>query len=256
MDNFFEKKEKIFGLKTLERDLLLFRVMPRLVLEIIRKYFRLKVEGEENLPKKGAAIIVPNHSGYAGFDAFMLGNEIRNRTGRVPRILAHHLWFIHKNMSIPLEKMGITEATMNNGLALLKKKNVIILFPEGEYGNFKPIRKRYRVQEFKRGFVRMALLTGSPIIPTVVIGAEETHITLSQLKFTKFLVGTVLPLPLNILPLPAKWKIKFLKPIHLDYPPSAAEDRELVHKIASQIRETIQFNLEQELKNRKYIFLK
>ena len=256
MDNFFDKKEKIFGLKTLERDLLLFRVMPRLVLEIIRKYFRLKVEGEENLPRKGSAIIVPNHSGYAGFDAFMLGNEIRNRTGRIPRILAHHLWFIHKTMSIPLEKMGITEATMNNGLALLKKKNVIILFPEGEYGNFKPIRKRYRLQEFKRGFVRMALMTGSPIVPTVVIGAEETHITLSQLKFTKFLVGTVLPLPLNILPLPAKWKIKFLKPIYLDYPPSAAEDRDLVHKIARQVRETIQFHLDQELRRRKYIFIK
>jgi 1-acyl-sn-glycerol-3-phosphate acyltransferase len=256
MDNFFEKKEKIFGLKTLERDLLLYRVMPRLVLEIIRKYFRLTVEGYENLPKTGAAIVVPNHSGYAGFDAFMIGNEIRNKTGRVPRILAHHLWFIHKTISIPLEKMGITEATMNNGLGLLKKKNLIILFPEGEYGNFKPTRKRYRLQEFKRGFVRMALLTKSPIIPAVIIGAEETHITLSQLKFTKFLIGTVLPLPLNIIPLPAKWKIKFLKPIHLDYPPSAAEDNALVHKISRQVRETIQFNIDQELRKRRFIYLK
>src|ERR1700722_11927878 len=129
MKNFFEKNEKIFGLKDLDRDRLLYRVMPRLVLEIIRKYFRLKVEGAENLPKRGRAIVVPNHSGYAGFDAFMLGNEIRNQTGRVPRILAHHLWFIHKATAIPLEKMGITEATMNNGLSLLKKNNIVILFP-------------------------------------------------------------------------------------------------------------------------------
>ncbi len=256
MDNFFEKKEKIFGLKTLERDLLLYRVMPRLVLEIIRKYFRLTVDGRENLPSTGGAIIVPNHSGYAGFDAFMIGNEIRNSTKRVPRILAHHLWFIHKTISIPLEKMGITEATMNNGLGLLKKKNIIILFPEGEYGNFKPIRKRYRLQEFKRGFVRMALLTKTPIIPTVVIGAEETHITLSQLKFTKFLIGTILPLPLNFIPLPAKWKIKFLKPIYLDYPPSAAEDHDLVHKISRQVREMIQFNIDQELRKRRFVYLK
>ena len=46
MKNFFEKNEKIFNLKSMDRDLLLYRVMPRFVLEIIRKYFRLKVEGD------------------------------------------------------------------------------------------------------------------------------------------------------------------------------------------------------------------
>jgi 1-acyl-sn-glycerol-3-phosphate acyltransferase len=256
MDNFFEKKEKIFGLKTLDRDLLIYKVMPRLILEIIRKYFRLTVEGTEHLPKKGGALLIPNHSGYAGFDAFMIGNEIRNHSGRIPRILAHHLWFIHKTTSIPLEKMGITEATQNNGLNLLRRKHMVILFPEGEYGNFKPTRKRYRLQEFKRGFVRMALATQTPIIPTVVIGAEESHINLRQFKFTKYLIGTVLPLPLNIIPLPAKWKIKFLKPIYLDYPPSAADDTELVHKIARQVRDLIQFNIDQELRKRRFIYLK
>src|SRR3984957_366696 len=145
MKNFFEKNEKIFGLKDLDRDRLLYRVMPRLVLEIIRKYFRLKVEGAENLPKRGRGIVVPNHSGYSGFDAFMLGNEIRNHTGRIPRIPAHHLWFLNKSTTIPLEKMGITETTTNNGLDLLKKNNIIILFPEGEYGNFKPTKNKYRL---------------------------------------------------------------------------------------------------------------
>ena len=256
MKAFFDKNEKVFDLKNMDRDLLLYRVMPRFVLEIIRKYFRLEVEGGENLPKRGRAIIVPNHSGYAGFDAFMLGNEIRNITGRIPRILAHHLWFINKATSIPLEKMGITEATTNNGLDLLRKNNITILFPEGEYGNFKPIRQRYRLQEFKRGFVRMALITNAPIIPAIVIGAEETHITLSQLKFTKYLIGTVIPLPLNVIPLPAKWTIKFLKPIHLDYPPSAASDRQLVHKISQQVRDLIQFHIDLELKKRTYIYVR
>jgi 1-acyl-sn-glycerol-3-phosphate acyltransferase len=256
MENFFSKNQKVFDLKSLDRDALLYRVMPRFVLEIIRKYFRLEVEGVEHLPKKGRAIVVPNHSGYAGFDAFMLGNEIRKYTGRIPRILAHHLWFINKTTSIPLEKMGITEATTNNGLGLLRRNNVIILFPEGEYGNFKPTHRRYRLQEFKRGFVRMALLTGSPIVPAVVIGAEETHITLSQLKFTKYLVGTILPLPLNVIPLPAKWRIKFLEPIHLPYGPEAAEDKDLVHKIASQVRERIQFELNIEVQKRSYVYLR
>ncbi len=254
MKAFFDKSEKIFDLKSLQTDQLLFRVMPRFVLEIIRKYFRLEVEGAENIPRRGRCIVVPNHSGYAGFDAFMLGNEIRNQSERVPRILAHHLWFINKATAIPLEKMGIAEATMNNGLALLQKNNIIMLFPEGEYGNFKPTRKKYRLQKFKRGFVRMALMSKSPILPVVIIGAEETHINLSQLKWTKYLIGTVLPLPLNVIPLPAKWFIKFLKPIHLDYPPEAANDRELVHRISEQVRESLQFNINQELQKRVKIY--
>jgi hypothetical protein len=125
MKAFFEKrKSKVFNLKEMDRDLLMYKVMPHFILELIRKYFRLEVEGAEYIPKRGRALIVPNHSGYAGFDAFMLGHEIHNRTKRVPRILAHHLWFITKATALPLEKMGITEATTNNGMALLKKNNM------------------------------------------------------------------------------------------------------------------------------------
>lgn len=256
MENFFQRTSKIFGLEDLERDVLIYRVMPRMIMEIIRKYFRLEVEGGEHLPKFGPAIVTPNHSGYAGFDAVVLGNEIRKITSRIPRILTHHLWFITDATAIPLQKMGMIEATTQNGLNLLKKKNMIVLFPEGEYGNFKPTRRRYRLQEFKRGFIRMALTSGAPIVPTVVIGAEETHITISQLKFAKYLIGTVLPLPLNVLPLPAKWRIKFLPPIYLDHPPSAANNKDLVHKISREVRTKIQKAINQELRNRKTVYIK
>ena len=54
-------------------------------------------------------------------------------------------------------------------------------------GNFKASSNRYHLQEFKRGFIRMALLTKAPIIPTLIIGAEETHINLKQLKLAKYI---------------------------------------------------------------------
>jgi 1-acyl-sn-glycerol-3-phosphate acyltransferase len=256
MKNFFEKPtEKIFNLKELDKETLLYRVMPRLLLEIARKYFRLQVEGVENIPRRGRAIIAPNHSGYSGFDALLLGHEIHKGTGRVARVLAHHLWFLTKATSIPAQKLGFLEATTNNGLNLLKKNQMIILFPEGEYGNFKPSSKAYTLQEFKRGFVRMALQTQTPIVPVVVIGAEETHINLRQLKFAKYLFGAVLPLPLNIIPLPAKWKIKFLEPIHLPYKPSAANDSELVHEIASDIHDKMQKVIAEEVAKRDFIYI-
>ena len=112
----------------------------------------------------------------------------------------------------------------------------------------------YRLQEFKRGFVRMALKTKSPIIPVVIVGAEETHINLSQLKFTKFLRGLVIPLPLNVVPLPARWRIRFLSPIDLPYKPEAADDDEVVHEICSDIQERMQKALRQEINKRDSVY--
>jgi 1-acyl-sn-glycerol-3-phosphate acyltransferase len=137
---------------------------------------------------------------------------------------------------------------------LLKKKNLVVLFPEGESGNFKPTHEAYALQEFKRGFVRMALRNQCPIVPVIIIGAEETHINLSQLKFSKYLRGIVLPLPLNIIPLPVKWKIRFLPPIHLPYKASAADDVELVYEIAADVRARMQHAIKEELKKRSSIF--
>lgn len=240
---------------SLDRDTLIYRVLPKLILEIIRKYLRVEVVGIENIPKRGRVLIAPNHSGYSGFDAMILAHIIFNEAKRIPRVLTHHFWFLTKTTSIPAQKLGFTEATYQNGVATLKKNNVMILFPEGELGNFKPTSQMYELQEFKRGFIRMALETNSPIVPTIIIGAEETHINLHQLKFSKFLKGVVLPLPLNIIPLPVKWKIIFMPPIHLPYGIEAMEDRELVHEIAQDIQEQMQETLAQELKKRKSTFL-
>ncbi len=259
MENFFRKSlkkptEKVFGLKDLDTDSLVYRVLPHLLMEIARKYFRLQVEGTEHIPRRGPAVLAPNHSGYTGFDALLLSHEIFNGSGRIPRVLTHHLWYLTKATSVPAEKMGFIEANMTNAIAQLRKNNLVVIFPEGEYGNFKPTAQRYHLQRFRTGFVRMALIRQCPIVPAMVLGAEETHINLAQLKFSKYLRGVVLPLPLNVIPLPAKWKIKFLPPIYLPYKPEAAEDRELVDDLCADIREQMQAAIAEEVGKRGSIF--
>ncbi len=150
--------------------------------------------------------------------------------------------------------MGFTEATYENGISALEKNNLIVIFPEGEDGNFKPSSQMYQLQEFRRGFVRMAVQTQSPIVPCLIMGAEETHINLSKLKFTKYLRGVVLPLPLNVIPLPVKWKIKFLPPIYLPYKASQVSDGDLMHEIAEEIQEQMQEALSDELNKRRGFF--
>jgi 1-acyl-sn-glycerol-3-phosphate acyltransferase len=255
MINFLKKpNEKIFELQKLSRDVLLFRVFPRWIMELVRKYFRLEIEGIERIPKKGAAIVLPNHSGYMGIDAALLAHIITQNAKRLPRVLTHHFWFLTETTALPAQKMGFTEATLRNGIAELKKNHVVVLFPEGEAGNFKPTEKMYQLQEFRRGFVRMALDTGAPIIPTLVIGAEESQITLSNLKLTKFLKGLVIPLPLNVIPLPTKWKIVFLEPIVLPFTKKSLRNETLVREICDEIQEKMQKAMNAELKKRKSLF--
>jgi len=237
------------------RETLLYKLLPHFFLELMKTYFRVQVEGAENLPKRGKALITPNHSGVSGFDAMVLQHEITRASGRHPRVLTHHLWFMTKTTSIPANRLGFIEATTDNGVKALNKNQIVVLFPEGEYGNFKPSSKAYQRQEFKRGFIRMAIMTGAPIVPTLILGAEETHVNLSRLKLTKFLRGVVLPLPLNIIPLPSKWKIIFMEPIYLPYKCEAADDRELMREIANDLQERMQDRLNKELKKRGSVFI-
>ncbi len=255
MINFFKKpNEKVFNVFSLSKEELIYKVFPRLFMEILKKYFRLEVEGVENIPKEGPVLIVPNHSGFSGIDAMLLSYILQQHTKRKSHVMTHHLWFLTDKTALPAHKLGFVEANYENGVNLLKKKNMVVLFPEGEHGNFKPTSKRYQLQEFKRGFIRMALASGAQIVPTLVIGAEETHINLKKLKFSKYLRGLVLPLPLNIIPLPAKWKIVFLEPISLPFESKKVKDSELCRELASEIQEDMQSKINKIVRKRGFGF--
>ena len=257
MKKFFQKTlEKLQEIENLPRDVLLYRTMPHFVIELVSKYLRVEIQGLENIPSKGPVLFTPNHSGYSGFDAVILGHELFKHKKIIARILTHHLWFVSKATALPANKMGFVEASTQNAMHFLRKNKFVVLFPEGEFGNFKASSKKYQLQEFKRGFVRMALQTEATIVPTLIVGAEETHINLKQLKLNKFVKGLILPLPFNVIPLPAKWKIIFLEPIKLPYKPEAANHTELVHEICVEIREKMQSALSQELAKRDYVYIK
>jgi 1-acyl-sn-glycerol-3-phosphate acyltransferase len=239
----------------LSREELAYRVLPNFLLEIMKTYLRVTTEGIENIPEQGPCIVIANHSGYMGFDALMIGHQIYQERKRLPKIIAHKLWFLRPEISVRAQRLNLIPATIENGFSILKKGGCLILFPEGEEGNFKPSRYRYRLRRFRRGFVRLALRTGAPIVPSVVIGAEETSITLSQVRWAKQVVGIIVPIPLNVIPLPAKWRIKFLKPIYIEKNPEKAEDMAYVTKLSRQIRMQLQKELHKQLLKRDRIFL-
>jgi 1-acyl-sn-glycerol-3-phosphate acyltransferase len=152
---------------------------------------------------------------------------------------------------------GLEETTVERGTELLQDENLVLIFPEGEKGNFKATWKRYRLQRFHTGFVRMAIQAQAPIVPCLVIGAEESHLNLGSVDLSSYLKGFRLPIPLSLLPLPAKWKIKFLPPLDVsEFPAEKANDREFNAVLSARIQNQLQRELIREIKKRPYVYFR
>ncbi len=224
--------------------------------EAFRRYLRIQVEGLEHVPHAGGAIIIPNHSGYLALDAIMIAHLIHHDRGRTAKILSHRAFFEWFTALRHLSQtFGLEEVSVPHGAELMQSDELVLLFPEGESGNFKPTTKRYHLQKFHTGFLRMALLSRRPIVPCIVIGAEETHINFGNVDMSFLLRGLRLPLPGNLFPLPAKWKIKFLPPVDLSHLDSeVANDRSRLCKLAGDFQDRMQRELNTELGRRHSIF--
>jgi len=232
------------------------KTVGRFWLKLLKEYLRLEVEGVENLPRKGRAVILPNHSGFAGADAVLLTSVIKRRTRRRARLMAHRAFFDFSDTLRSIsESHGLRKAGLGSGIEILSRDQLLIIFPEGETGNFKPTYKRYQLQRFHTGFLRMAIETRSPVVPTIIIGAEETHLSLGNINLNRWIKGLRIPIPLNFIPLPAKWKIVFLEPIPGDqYDPSVLEDPDRLREIAAELQKRMQRELRKQLKSRSFIY--
>jgi 1-acyl-sn-glycerol-3-phosphate acyltransferase len=108
---------------------------------------------------------------------------------------------------------------------LLLDEQAILVFPEGARGSGKLFKDRYKLVPFGRGFMRLALQTNTPIVPTAVIGGEEAVVSVHSSKIlARLLKAPYFPIPphlplfglLAYLPLPVKFRVHFGKPMHFE----------------------------------------
>ena len=235
---------------------------------LYKYYWRVETTGLDNIPDYERALIVSNHSGQLPFDGAMIAAAVllEHPSQRLVRNL-YATWFPTLPFLAPiLEKAGQSLASVENGTRLLEQEELVAVYPEGYKGVGKLFRERYRLARFGRGgFVKMALNTQSPIIPTAVVGAEETYIslyksnTLARLSgFPYFPISPTWPWLgiLGLVPLPTKWTIDFGEPIPMEgYPKNASANLVLVSRLTDQVRGTIQEMIHERLAERRSIFL-
>ena len=128
-------------------------------------------QGDENVPRKGGAILAINHVGY--FD-FALTGTAALPAGRYVRFMAKKEIFANKIAGPLMRGMHHINVDRENGAAsfvaalrALKSGEIIGIFPEGT------ISTSFEIKALKSGAVRLAMGAGVPVIPTVIWGSQR-----------------------------------------------------------------------------------
>jgi 1-acyl-sn-glycerol-3-phosphate acyltransferase len=142
----------------------------------LRVLFRPWVEGAENVPEDGAAILASNHLSFS--DSFFLPLVVP----RPITFLAKSDYFTGPGVKgfftkmffagvgqVPVDRSGgrASEAALRTGLRILDEGSLLGIYPEGTRS---PNGTLYRG---KTGLARMAMEAQVPILPVAMIGTYE-----------------------------------------------------------------------------------
>jgi acyl-[acyl-carrier-protein]-phospholipid O-acyltransferase/long-chain-fatty-acid--[acyl-carrier-protein] ligase len=178
-----------------------FQTAHLLVRSLVACVYRLRVEGRENVPPSGGALLVANHVSWA--DGILLGLVCP----RHPRMVAYAKyfespwlgWFGRLSRIIPI---GTTRKSMAESIRVareaLQEGDVVCIFPEGG------ITRDGQLQEFRPGFLSILKDTDAPVVPIYLDGLWGSIFSYEGGRF--------------FWKLPRKWRrpitIRFGKPIH------------------------------------------
>ena len=235
-----------------------------------RYWFRCEVEGIENVPAQGGALLVSNHGGALPPDAAMIAKAIREEhpQPRPLNITVEHFFKGYPGLSMLVPKIGCVAAHPANVQRLLAdEEGLVLVFPEGRKGTEKLFKDRYKLRRFGRGgFVEAAMRAEASIVPIAVVGAEEAMPTFAQVSFLQKLTGLIYFPITPTFPwaglagglgfLPAKFKLRFLEPIDTVQfgGAEARHDKALVQTVSQEIRARIQENLHDMLATRRSVW--
>ncbi|MDQ3572121.1 MAG: 1-acyl-sn-glycerol-3-phosphate acyltransferase [Actinomycetota bacterium] len=150
----------------------LYAVVRGAAVPFMRLCWGLRVEGTENVPAEGAAIITPNHKSF--FDSFFLAAGTKR-----------HLRFMGKSElfegrkgklliglgAFPVQRGSADAEALETARVILAQGGLLSLFPEGTR-----VRDPQELGPPKRGAVRLALETGAPLVPAAITGTEKLFI--------------------------------------------------------------------------------
>lgn len=203
---------------------------------LVSAWYRPDIRGLENIPRDGAVLVVGNHTGGTSSPEVFISQLAISTYFGVERQhfqLAHRM-VLNSPFGWMLRRFGTIEADHGNAEEALDAGAIVTVFPGGDYEVFRPSWESARIDMGgRKGFLRLALAKGVPVVPMVTLGGQETALFLSRgeglaklLRLDKTIRLKTLPVMLSLpfglqigpqphLPLPVKMVTRFLEPIDL-----------------------------------------
>ena len=157
----------------------LYWVMKYVLLgPLLRLFFRPRIEGVENIPRSGGAMLASNHLAVA--DSFFLPLTVPRRvtflakreyfTGRGVRGWLKKAFFAGVGQ-VPIDRSSAAAAyaALDTAVRLLREGRLLGIYPEGTRS------PDGRLYKGKTGVARMALEAGVPVIPVAMFGTDRAN---------------------------------------------------------------------------------
>jgi 1-acyl-sn-glycerol-3-phosphate acyltransferase len=236
-------------------------------------WFRMEIEGWEHLPEP-PVLLIGIHSGAPFvWDAWTVGIQWWRRFGtdRPLHGTAHDALMAAPLIGSYFRKMGVLPAAPDSIASALEAGHDVALWPGGEIDSLRPWTDRDQaVLAGRKGFIRMAIRAGVPIVPIATVGGPDSMPVLARgRRLAKALqldkVARLKMFPISIqapwgispamlpeLPLPTKIRTAFQPPVKLSRDPAKAKDDKYVERKYDEVQQSIQDGMDTLARRRAF----
>ena len=236
-------------------------------------WFRMEIEGWEHLPEP-PVLLIGIHSGAPFvWDAWTVGIQWWRRFGtdRPLHGTAHDALMAAPLIGSYFRRMGVLPAAPDSIASALEAGHDVALWPGGEIDSLRPWTDRDEaVLAGRKGFIRMAVNAGVPIVPIATVGGPDSMPVLARgrrlaraLQLDRFARLKMFPIALSApwgiapamlpeLPLPTKIRTAFQAPVKLSRDPAKANDDDYVDRKYDEVRQSIQDGMDALARRRTF----
>src|SRR5436305_1853915 len=236
-------------------------------------WFRMEIEGWENIPEP-PVLLVGIHSGAPFvWDSWTDGAQWWRRFGdeRPLHGTAHDALMALPGIGAYFRRMGVLPAARDSMAGALAAGHDVALWPGGERDSLRPwVKRDEAVLAGRKGFIRLAINSGVPIVPISTVGGPDSMPVLATgkriarlLQLDKLAQLKMFPIALQApwglspallpeLPLPAKIRTAFGEPIELDSDPERANDDAYVEQKYEEVQNAIQRGMDALARRRAF----
>jgi 1-acyl-sn-glycerol-3-phosphate acyltransferase len=242
---------------------------------LMDRYFRLELDGFENLPEEPCLLIGVHSGGPLTMDAWTVIMAWWRQFGNKRSLhgTAHDVLMNAPVLGQYFKRLGVISPSKENIRAAFDKGDDVILWPGGEVDAYRKWSDRDKaVLGGRKGFIRLAMSAGVPIVPVATVGGHDTLFVLSEgrglarmLRLKERMRSEVAPItlswplglalhltPFQHVPLPAKIRTRILEPIYLDNDPKRLDDQAYVEAMYTQIESKIQAGMDDLARKRRF----